>query len=118
MDPTRNDVSVYRIYRQVSARDGRSGIFRSCLFVLFLVFGLFRFQDQTNFYNNKASDFKKALEEAVLAENGVEGSCGAAEISCPESSATQSDQEHGPAYRSQARFPDTYSFFHYLRRKS
>ncbi|KAF3526271.1 hypothetical protein F2Q69_00049695 [Brassica cretica] len=61
-----------------------------------------KFQDQTNFYNNKASDFKKALEEAVLAENGVEGSCGAAEISCPESSATQSDQEHGPAYRSQA----------------
>ncbi|XP_013588915.1 PREDICTED: histone-lysine N-methyltransferase ATX3 isoform X4 [Brassica oleracea var. oleracea] len=60
-----------------------------------------KFQDQTNFYNNKASDFKKALEEAVLAENGVEGSCGAAEISCPESSATQSDQEHGPAYRSQ-----------------
>ncbi|WZZ66838.1 hypothetical protein YC2023_078208 [Brassica napus] len=62
-----------------------------------------KFQDQTNFYNNKASDFKKALEEAVLAENGIEGSCGAAEISCPESSATQSDQEHGPAYRSQAR---------------
>ncbi|XP_048616225.1 histone-lysine N-methyltransferase ATX3 [Brassica napus] len=60
-----------------------------------------KFQDQTNFYNNKASDFKKALEEAVLAENGIEGSCGAAEISCPESSATQSDQEHGPAYRSQ-----------------
>ncbi|KAH0874295.1 hypothetical protein HID58_071657 [Brassica napus] len=56
-----------------------------------------KFQDQTNFYNNKASDFKKALEEAVLAENGIEGSCGAAEISCPESSATQSDQEHGPA---------------------
>ncbi|KAF3517404.1 hypothetical protein DY000_02061945 [Brassica cretica] len=75
------------------------------------VFGLFRFQDQTNFYNNKASDFKKALEEAVLAENGIEGSCGAAEISCPESSATQSDQEHGPASRSQARFPDTYSLF-------
>ncbi|XP_009104342.1 histone-lysine N-methyltransferase ATX3 [Brassica rapa] len=60
-----------------------------------------KFQDQTNFYNNKASDFKKALEEAVLAENGVEGSCGAAEISCPESSATESDQEHGTASRSQ-----------------
>ncbi|WZZ05482.1 hypothetical protein YC2023_091403 [Brassica napus] len=70
-----------------------------------------KFQDQTNFYNNKASDFKKALEEAVLAENGVEGSCGAAEISCPESSATESDQEHGTASRSQARFPDTYSLF-------
>ncbi|CAN6935842.1 unnamed protein product [Brassica oleracea] len=70
-----------------------------------------KFQDQTNFYNNKASDFKKALEEAVLAENGVEGSCGAAEISCPESSATESDQEHGPSYRSQARFLDTYLTF-------
>lgn len=60
-----------------------------------------KFQDQTNFYNNKPSDFKKALEEAVLAENGVEGSCGAAEISCPDSYATESDQEHGPAHRSQ-----------------
>ncbi|KAJ0255646.1 Histone-lysine N-methyltransferase ATX3 [Hirschfeldia incana] len=60
-----------------------------------------KFQDQTNFYNNKASDFKKALEEAVLAENGVESSCGAAEISCPDSYATDSDQEQGPAYRSQ-----------------
>uniref|UniRef100_A0A1J3CX27 Histone-lysine N-methyltransferase ATX3 n=1 Tax=Noccaea caerulescens TaxID=107243 RepID=A0A1J3CX27_NOCCA len=64
-----------------------------------------KFQDQTNFYNNKPSEFKQALEEAVLAENGVEGNCGAAEISCPDSSATTSDQENGPAYRLQGSCP-------------
>ncbi|XP_010469021.1 PREDICTED: histone-lysine N-methyltransferase ATX3-like isoform X1 [Camelina sativa] len=56
-----------------------------------------KFQDQTNLYNYKPSEFKKALEEAVLAENGVERP----EISCPDSSATESDQEYGPASRIQ-----------------
>ncbi|XP_024012806.1 histone-lysine N-methyltransferase ATX3 isoform X2 [Eutrema salsugineum] len=63
-----------------------------------------KFQDQTNLYNNNPNEFKKALEEAILADNGVEGNCGAAEISCPDSSATESDQEHGPAYRIQESF--------------
>ncbi|CAH2063183.1 unnamed protein product [Thlaspi arvense] len=70
-----------------------------------------KFQGQTNFYNNKPSEFKKALEEAVLAENGVEGNCGAAEISCPDSSAPESDQEHEPADRFQARFLTPIPFF-------
>ncbi|VVB06535.1 unnamed protein product [Arabis nemorensis] len=60
-----------------------------------------KFQDQTTLYNYKPSEFKKALEEAVLAENGVEGNCGAVEISCPDSSATESDVEHGPSSRIQ-----------------
>lgn len=76
-----------------------------------LVFHLFRFQDQTKLYNYKPSEFKKAVEEAVLAENGVEGNCGAAEINCPDSSATESDQEYGPASKIQARFLDTFFFF-------
>ncbi|EFH54655.1 hypothetical protein ARALYDRAFT_907712 [Arabidopsis lyrata subsp. lyrata] len=62
-----------------------------------------KFQDKTNLYNYKPSEFKKALDEAVLAENGVEGNCGDAEISCPDSSATESDQDYGPASRIQAR---------------
>ncbi|KAG7561702.1 Zinc finger PHD-finger [Arabidopsis thaliana x Arabidopsis arenosa] len=60
-----------------------------------------KFQDQTNLYNYKPSEFKKALEEAVLAENGVEGDFGDVEISCPDSSATESDQEYGAASRIQ-----------------
>ncbi|CAE6079104.1 unnamed protein product [Arabidopsis arenosa] len=72
---TRNGVSIYGVYGQ----------------------------DQTNLYNYKPSEFKKALDEAVLAENGVEGNCGDAEISCPDSSATESDQDYGPASRIQAR---------------
>ena len=61
-------------------------------------------------FNFKPSEFKKALEEAVLAENGVDGNCVDAEISSPDSSATESDQDYGPASRFQARFLDTYSF--------
>ena len=72
-----------------------------------LVFHLFRFQDQRNLFNFKPSEFKKALEEAVLAENG---NFGDAEIISPDSSATESDQDYGPASRFQARFLDTYSF--------
>ncbi|VYS68169.1 unnamed protein product [Arabidopsis thaliana] len=67
-----------------------------------LAFHLFRFQDQTNLFNFKPSEFKKALEEAVLAENGVDGNCVDAEISSPDSSATESDQDYGPASRFQA----------------
>ncbi|KFK35363.1 hypothetical protein AALP_AA5G275500 [Arabis alpina] len=59
-----------------------------------------KFQDQT-LYSYKPSEFKKALEEAVLAENGVEGDGGDAEISCPDSSATESDEELGPSSRIQ-----------------
>ncbi|CAN8253989.1 unnamed protein product [Cochlearia groenlandica] len=60
-----------------------------------------KFQDQSNFYNYKPNEFQTALKEAILAANGVESNCGAAEISCPDSSATESDQEHGPASRIQ-----------------
>jgi hypothetical protein len=57
--------------------------------------------DQRNLFNFKPSEFKKALEEAVLAENGVDGNCVDAEISSPDSSATESDQDYGPASRFQ-----------------
>ncbi|CAB71104.1 putative protein [Arabidopsis thaliana] len=61
-----------------------------------------KFQDQTNLFNYKASEFNKALEEAVLAENG---NFGDAEIISPDSSATESDQDYGPASRFQALMP-------------
>jgi hypothetical protein len=65
-------------------------------------------------FNFKPSEFKKALEEAVLAENGVDGNCVDAEISSPDSSATESDQDYGPASRFQARFLDAFSFFFFF----
>ncbi|AEE80251.1 unnamed protein product [Arabidopsis thaliana] len=60
-----------------------------------------KFQDQTNLFNYKASEFNKALEEAVLAENG---NFGDAEIISPDSSATESDQDYGPASRFQGSY--------------
>jgi hypothetical protein len=60
MGQTRIDVSIYGIYGQISGLDK-----------------LVQLQ----------AKFKNALEEAVLAENGVENNCRDAEISCPDSSA-------------------------------
>jgi len=40
-----------------------------CIYLLNLL--LFRFQDQIKLYKSKASDFHKAMEEAMLAEDGI-----------------------------------------------
>jgi len=40
-----------------------------CIYLLKLP--LFRFQEQIKLYKNKASDFHKAMEEAMLAEDGI-----------------------------------------------
>ena len=41
------------------------------LLLLILIIILFRFQGQTRLYKTKGSDFHKAMEEAMLADNGI-----------------------------------------------
>jgi len=41
------------------------------VFYFFIFLSLFRFQGQTQLFKSKPSDFRKALEEAKLAEDGI-----------------------------------------------
>lgn len=74
MGQTRDDISISRISGQVGHNPfcGLTICLREIisLFLIVVFFLFVRFQGQTQLHKSKPSDFREAIEEAFLAENG------------------------------------------------